>query len=128
MLTSFEYHTQGILHVQVGALGVNATCGVNATGNRSLRTFGSKEQLQKILKIANVDLKWHESGCSELDRVFGKYDEMERLKAYILAGCVLLFWMSFALDAYGSLRASPEYRRRFLTLSRMTNFLGRSEI
>ena len=58
----------------------------------SSQTFSSKDELQEALKSANVDLKWHESGRSELDRVFGKYDEMERFKSYIVAGCSLLFW------------------------------------
>ena len=35
---------------------------------------------------------------------------------------------SIAFDVYGSYRASPENRRRFIALSRMTNFLGRSVI
>ena len=58
----------------------------------SSQTFSSKDELQEALNSANVDLKWHESGRSELDRVFGKYDEMERFKSYIVAGCSLLFW------------------------------------
>ena len=91
----------------------------------SSQTFSSKRELQKVLNSANVNLRWHESGRSELDKVFGQYDKMEQFKAYIMAGCSLLFWTSFAFDAYGSYRASPEHRRQFLALSRMTNFLGR---
>ena len=91
----------------------------------SSQTFNSKRELQKILNSANVNLRWHESGRSELDKVFGQYDKMEQFKAYIMAGCSLLFWTSLAFDAYGSYWASPEHRRRFLALSRMTNFLGR---
>ena len=41
-----------------------------------------------------MDLKWHESGYSELDDMFGEYDKMERFKVYIMAGCLLFFWMS----------------------------------
>ena len=58
----------------------------------SSQSFSSKDELQQALSSANVDLKWHESGRSELDRVFGKYNEMERFKSYIMAGCSLLFW------------------------------------
>ena len=87
------------------------------------QSFSSKDAVQQVLKSANVQLNWHASGSSELDGVFGLYDKMERSKSYILAGCSLLFWTSLAFDVYGS-SVSHMRCRTFLTLSRVTNFLG----
>ena len=63
----------------------------------SSQSFSSKDELEKVLNSANVSLTWHESGGSELDLVFGKYDEMEGIKSYIMVGCSFLFWEAIQL-------------------------------
>ena len=93
------------------------------TTNTAIATthYSSKDEIQKILDYAGINLTWPDSG-SALDDVFKLYNCMTKTQSYLMMTASLLFWIGLIIDFIS--HHSANHKRMLYSISRIANFFG----
>ena len=83
--------------------------------------YSSKDEIQKILDYAGINLTWPDSG-SALDDVFKLYNSMTKTQSYLMMTANLLFWIGLIIDFIS--HYSANHKRMLYSTSRIANFFG----
>ena len=83
--------------------------------------YSSKDEIQKILDYAGINLTWPDSG-SALDDVFKLYNSMTKTQSYLMMTASLLFWIGLIIDFIS--HHSANHKRMLYSTSRIANFFG----